>query len=109
VVAAALGQSGADVAGVASASAAVELIPRWKPHVLVSDIGMPDEDGYALIRKVRALGSEHGGDIPAVALTAFARMPDRMKVLSAGYQMHVPKPVEPMELATVIASLVKRL
>ncbi len=109
VVAAALGQAGADVAAVASASAAMELIPRWKPHVLVSDIGMPGEDGYALIRKVRALGSEHGGDIPAVALTAFARMPDRMKVLSAGYQMHVPKPVEPMELATVIASLVKRL
>jgi len=87
----------------------MELIPRWRPDVLVSDIGIPEEDGYALIRKVRALGRERGGDIPAVALTAFARSNDRLKVLSSGYQMHVPKPVEPMELVTVIASLVKRL
>ena len=109
VVAAALGQAGAEVASVGNATAAMELIVRWKPNVLVSDIGMPEEDGYALIRKVRALGKEHGGDIPAVALTAFARTNDRMKVLSSGYQMHVPKPVEPMELATVIKSLVRRL
>jgi CheY-like chemotaxis protein len=109
VVAAALSQAGAEVASVANAAAAMDLILRWKPNVLVSDIGMPEEDGYALIRKVRALGKEQGGDIPAVALTAFARTNDRLKVLSSGYQMHVPKPVEPMELATVINSLMRRI
>ena len=109
VVTAILEKAGAQPAGVASAAAAIELIPHWRPQVLVSDIGMPEEDGYTLIRKVRALGKECGGEIPAVALTAFARTNDRLKVLSSGYQMHVPKPVEPMELVTVIASLVKRL
>jgi CheY-like chemotaxis protein len=70
---------------------------------------MPGEDGYELIRKVRTLSAEQGGQVPAIALTAYARTQDRLKVLSAGYQMHVPKPVEPVELATVVASLTKRL
>ena len=70
---------------------------------------MPGEDGYELIRKVRTLTAEQGGQVPAIALTAYARTQDRLKVLSAGYQMHVPKPVEPVELATVVASLTKRL
>ena len=80
-----------------------------KPDALISDISMPGEDGYELIRKVRTLSAEQGGQLPAIALTAYARTQDRLKVLSAGYQMHVPKPVEPVELATVVASLTKRL
>jgi CheY-like chemotaxis protein len=85
------------------------LITQTKPDALISDIGMPGEDGYELIRKVRTLSAEQGGQVPAIALTAYARTQDRLKVLSAGYQMHVPKPVEPVELATVVASLTKRL
>jgi len=109
VCSAVLTQAGAQVAAVGSSVEAMALLARWRPDVMVSDIGMPGEDGYTLIRKVRALGPGNGGEIPAIALTAFARTHDRLKVLSAGYQMHVPKPVEPMELATVVASLAKRL
>ena len=75
---------------------------------MLSDIGMPGEDGYELIRKVRARSADKGGQIPAVALTAFARTQDRLRVLSSGYQMHVPKPIEPIELVTVVASIAKR-
>ena len=82
---------------------------QWRPDVLISDIGMPDEDGYDLIRKVRAQPSDNQRNIPAIALTAFARTRDRLKVLSAGYQMHVPKPIEPLELVTVVASVTKKL
>jgi CheY-like chemotaxis protein len=71
------------------------------PDVLVADIGMPDEDGYALLRQVRARGLR----LPAVALTAFGRTEDRLRALSAGFQMHVAKPVEPDELVMVLASL----
>jgi PAS domain S-box-containing protein len=109
VVAAILGAAGAEVASAASARAALEMVRELNPDVLVSDIGMPGEDGYELIRKVRALPPEGGGRVPAIALTAFARTQDRLKVISAGYQMHVPKPVEPVELATVVASLIRRL
>jgi CheY-like chemotaxis protein len=77
--------------------------------MMVSDIGMPGEDGYELIRKVRALPPHFGGDTPAVALTAFARSEDRQRALRAGYQLHISKPVEPLELLTVCASLVGRL
>jgi CheY-like chemotaxis protein len=79
-----------------------------QPNVLVSDIGMPGEDGYALIRKVRALDAEQGGRIPAVALTAYARAEDRKQALLAGFQLHVPKPVDPAELAAAIANLTGR-
>jgi len=68
---------------------------------------MPGEDGYSLIRKVRALG-EDGGQVPAVALTAYGRMQDRLMSLNAGYSMHVPKPVDPVELTTIIAGLTER-
>lgn len=78
------------------------------PDVLLSDIGMPEEDGYELIRKVRNLNREQGGQVPAVALTAFARSDDRRRVISAGFHMHLAKPVEPAELVTVVASLAKR-
>lgn len=92
----------------ASAAEALEALDEWKPDVLVSDIEMPDEDGYQLIRKVRERDKASGGQIPAVALTAYARTEDRVRALSAGYQMHLAKPFEPAELAAVIASLAER-
>jgi PAS domain S-box-containing protein len=79
------------------------------PDVLISDIGMPGEDGYSLIRRVRSLPTNKGGDVPAVALTAFARADDRRQALLSGFQMHVPKPVESSELLAVIASVTRRV
>ena len=76
--------------------------------VLVSDIGMPEEDGYRFIARVRALPAAQGGDISAVALTAYTRMEDRTRALLAGFNTHVPKPIEPVELLAVIASLATR-
>ncbi len=104
-----LTRRGAEVKACASAAEALEEIEQWRPTVLVSDIGMPDEDGYALIRKLRALGPERGGVVPAVALTAYARSEDRMRAMASGFQMHVPKPIEAGELVVVIASLAGRL
>jgi signal transduction histidine kinase/ActR/RegA family two-component response regulator len=109
VIRAILAGCGADVRTAGSAAEAMKFFSDWKPDLLVSDIGMPKEDGYALIARVRALGRESGGAIPAVALTAYARAEDRLHALSAGYQMHLPKPVEPSELAIVVASLAGRL
>lgn len=100
---------GATVITAGSAKQAFEEIQAKNPDVMVSDIGMPDEDGYSLIRRVRALPDERHNSIPAVALTAFTRAQDRMRALTSGYQNHVSKPVEPDELATVIASLTGRL
>jgi CheY-like chemotaxis protein len=76
--------------------------------VLVSDIGMPGEDGYSLIKRVRALGADRGGAVPALALTAYARAEDRVRAVRAGFQTHVVKPVEPAELITMVASLAGR-
>lgn len=98
---------GAEVKACASAQEALTTINEWPPSILVSDISMPGEDGYSFIKKVRNLGPENR-DIPAIALTAFARPEDRMRALAAGFQMHVPKPVEAMELLMVIASLANR-
>ncbi len=109
ILSAILREAGAEVAAAAGAQQGIDMIAKWRPDILISDIGMPGEDGYDLIRKVRALSPDQGGQTPAIALTALARTQDRLKVLSAGYQMHVPKPVEPVELATVVASLAKRL
>jgi PAS domain S-box-containing protein len=100
-----LEQCGAEVRTCDSVSRALEMLKEMQPDVLVSDIGLPEEDGYSLIRKVRALEEGTGKRLPAVALTAFARVEDRLKALSEGYNMHVAKPVEPAELALVIASL----
>lgn len=101
-----LEQCRAEVLTVASAAEMREKIEEFNPHILVSDIGLPEEDGYDLIRKVRAKEKKTNSKrVPAVALTAYARVEDRMKALAAGFQMHVPKPVEPAELAAVIASL----
>ena len=103
-----LGGYGAEVFVAATALEALEIAARSRPDVLVSDIGMPDVDGFELIRRVRELPAESGGGVPAIALTAYARAEDRLRVLRSGYQMHVPKPVEMAELLTVIASLVRR-
>jgi CheY-like chemotaxis protein len=91
-----------------TAAEAMEKLQLEQPDVLVSDVGMPNEDGYAFIRRVRLLPRERGGAVPAIALTAYARAEDRMKAIRAGFQMHVPKPVEPAELITMVASLAGR-
>ncbi len=91
-----------------SAAEAMELIRAEPPDVLVSDVGMPEEDGYSLIRRVRALGPENGGNIPAIALTAYARAEDRLKTIMAGFQIHVAKPVDTVELLALVASLTGR-
>ncbi|MET0649966.1 MAG: ATP-binding protein, partial [Pyrinomonadaceae bacterium] len=103
-----LGQCGASVTVAASAVEAMESIEQSTPDLLISDIGMPGEDGYELMGRIRKLPAEAGGRVPAIALTAYARVEDRMHALRAGYQMHVPKPVELAELAAVAASLVRR-
>lgn len=108
VLIAILEQYRAQVTAVTGAGEALEALHRLQPDILVSDIGMPGEDGYALIRKVRALDTQ-GGKIPAVALTAYARAEDRTKALLAGFQLHIPKPVNPAELATAIANLTGRM
>jgi PAS domain S-box-containing protein len=103
-----LSQCGAQVRTAASASRALEVFGLWLPHVLVSDIGMPDGDGYALIEQVRALPVESGGAVPAAALTAYASAEDRARVLSAGYQAHLAKPIEPAGLSALVAELAGR-
>ena len=103
-----LEQCGAEVKVVASAREAIEEIERLRPDVLVSDIGMPEEDGYSLMRRVRALPAGRGGQIPAAALTAYAGADDRKRALLAGFQAHIPKPVDPTELVAAVASLAGR-
>jgi PAS domain S-box-containing protein len=108
----ALKHYGADVVAVSSAAEAYTLVtaspPRERPNVMVADIGMPDEDGYSLIRRVREWERTRSAHVPAVALTAYGRAEDRVRALKAGFQMHVSKPVDPDELAIVITSLVRR-
>jgi PAS domain S-box-containing protein len=102
---------GAEVMAAASADEAISVLTASSTpmDILISDIGMPDEDGYALLRRVRALEPENGGRIPAIALTAYARTQDRRAALLAGFQSHVAKPVEPAELIAVIANLAGRI
>jgi CheY-like chemotaxis protein len=100
-----LERCGAQVVAVSSAREGLESIESWKPDVLIADIGMPVEDGYGLIRKVRALPRERGGQTPALALTAYARTEDRARALSEGYQVHLAKPVDRFELAEVLTTL----
>jgi CheY-like chemotaxis protein len=100
-----LTQAGASVKAVASVREALRILEVERPDVLVSDIGLPDEDGYVLIREIRRYEAEHGGFLPAVALTGYARAEDRARILAAGFQAHVPKPVEPVELAAAIATI----
>jgi PAS domain S-box-containing protein len=103
-----LEQCGAFVIAVSSVGEALAVLKEMRPDVLISDLGMPEEDGYSLIKKVRSLPVEDGGQTPSAALTAYARVEDRMKVLRAGFQIHIPKPVEPAELITVVANLAGR-
>jgi PAS domain S-box-containing protein len=103
-----LSQCGAEVSAASSASEAMKAIEAARPDLLISDIGMPDVDGYELIRYIRGLPVDKGGRVPAIALTAYARTEDRLQALRAGYQMHVPKPVELAELVAVASSLVQR-
>ncbi len=107
MVCALLAGSGAEVRGATSASEGLTAVEQWHPDLLVSDLGMPEEDGYDLIRKVRTLPPEEGGRLPAVALTARTRTEDRVAALAAGFQMHVAKPVESAELLAVAAALAK--
>lgn len=96
---------GAEVLVASSAKEGLELVKQERPHMIISDIGMPLEDGYEFARRLRNLSAADGGDTPAAALTAFARAEDRMRALRAGFQTHVSKPVEATELAAVVASL----
>ena len=108
LVKAALEEYGAHVVTAESADAALAFLARELPNVIVSDIGMPNKDGFHFIKALRTLSPERGGSIPAVDLTAFARSEDRIHALQVGYQMHIHKPVEPNELVAVVASLVNR-
>lgn len=103
-----LQQYQAEVRAVASAQEALATIAHWKPDVLVSDIGMPEQDGYALLHQLRSRSPEQGGKIPAAALTAYTKAEDRRLAIQAGFQLHIPKPVDPFELVTVVASLAGR-
>jgi PAS domain S-box-containing protein len=100
-----LEECGVDVRTSLSAEGALDAFARWRPEVIISDIGMPEVDGFEFIGRVRQREHELGTRTPAIALTAFARIEDRVKALAAGYQMHVAKPVDPGELLTIVASV----
>jgi CheY-like chemotaxis protein len=99
---------GAEVSTCGSVDKALRLIGEIHPDVILSDIGMPERDGYDFIKVVRSLPSNEGGATPAVALTAFARSEDRTRAMMAGFDVHVAKPVEPKELCAVVARLAGR-
>ena len=103
-----LARAGAEVTTAESAAQALAALDRERFHILVSDIMMPEEDGYSLLKRVRALPPERGGRIPAVALTAHSLVQDRLQSLRAGFQTHVPKALVPEELIEVGASVVYR-
>jgi CheY-like chemotaxis protein len=103
-----LEQAGARVSTAASASSAFQSLAGEPPDVLLSDIGMPGEDGISLIRRVRELDPERGGRVPAAALTAYTQASDRERALSAGFQAFLAKPVDPRELAAAVARLAGR-
>jgi CheY-like chemotaxis protein len=105
LIAVILTRAGADVSTAASADEGLQLLGRMRPVVIVSDIAMPDADGYELIQGVRKLPPGDGGSTPAIALTAYAREEDRRRALSCGYQAHLTKPVEPAQLVAAVAEL----
>ncbi|MBD6614441.1 response regulator [Komarekiella sp. 'clone 1'] len=102
-----LEHSGAQVTAVSSVGEALEMLAKFRPDILLSDIGMPEEDGYSLIRKIRAQETGQKEKLPAIALTAFARDEERKLILQAGFQAHISKPVEPDELVTIVTNLAK--
>jgi CheY-like chemotaxis protein len=95
----------ATVTTATSSAEALEAVKQKRPDMILSDVGMPDEDGYEFLAKLRQRSDAEGGDTPAVALTAFARSEDRRRALMAGFQMHLPKPVEPVELLAVVSNI----
>ena len=103
-----LAECNAEVLTASNASEALALVAQERPDVLVSDIGMPDVDGFELLRRVRGLGQNRGGSVPAIALTAFARSQDRTRALRTGFLVHVSKPIEPSELVATVASVAAR-
>lgn len=104
-----LKQHGAEITTAEDAAEGLSRLQSWRPDVLISDIGMPVQDGYRFIQEIRRLPAASGGQTPAIALTAFARSEDRTKAMVAGFQMHVAKPVEPAELLAVVGSLAGRI
>jgi CheY-like chemotaxis protein len=102
-----LEEYGAKVRVAASAMEALTALDQFKPDVLICDIGMPEVDGYMLMRQVRQRSPEAGGEVPAIALTAYASELNQQQALAAGFQKHIAKPVEPDKLASAIATLVK--
>jgi PAS domain S-box-containing protein len=104
-----LARRGAVVRSCPTAGEGRALFEEWVPDVLISDIGLPEESGYSLIKSIRALGHERGGDVPAIALTGYARLANRLEALSAGYDLHIAKPVEPSDLILMVASVAGRL
>ncbi|MBD2210119.1 response regulator [Nostoc linckia FACHB-104] len=104
-----LEQHGAIVTSAASANEALIAIAQSKPDLLLSDLGMPEVDGYALIRKIRSMSAQQGKEIPAIALTAYAAETTQQQVFAAGFQLHIAKPADPSKLIAAIAALVKRL
>ena len=96
---------GAEVTATSGAAEALEVFERERPDCVISDIDMPGDDGYALMRRLRALPRDRGGRTPAIALTGWTRVEDRDRVLRAGFQLFVPKPVDALALVSVVASL----
>jgi PAS domain S-box-containing protein len=105
LISAVLAHAGADVQTAGSAADAIGSLPRFRPHLVVSDIGMPVEDGYSLMRRVRALAQEEGGAVPSIALTAYRREEDKARALAAGFTAHIGKPVDPDDLVTAVQNL----
>jgi len=104
----ALRKSGADVSAFGAAGAAFAALDRLRPSVIVADIGLPDEDGYSFIRRVRAHSTPVIQAIPAIAVTAYATMPDRAEALAVGFQQHLPKPIDPARLIQAIREFTRR-
>ncbi|MCC5626039.1 response regulator, partial [Nostoc sp. CHAB 5715] len=98
---------GAFATAVASVDEALAVLEQAKPDILISDIGMSEQDGYTLIRKLRSLEPEKGGRIPAIALTAYTREEDRLEALRAGFQQHLSKPIDPTKLITMVVDVLK--
>ena len=100
-----LGQSEAEVTTATSVADALQTLERSPVNVIVSDLAMPDQDGYDLIRQIRTRAPERGGNIPAIALSAYTRPEDRTRAVEAGFQLHLPKPIDPGDLVAALASL----
>jgi CheY-like chemotaxis protein len=104
-----LGRSGARVESAGCAQEGLDALVRSRPDVLLTELDLPDETGFALLRRVRSLPEDEGGRTPAVAITARSRVEDRVEALLAGFQLHLEKPVQPAELVAVVANLAGRV